>query len=276
MRKITWIFLLVLCVLMTACSDSTATKDTSDQAEKKAEQKQDQQKDVEKEKDDKKDKEVNKQMEVNDPDPEYKVSDIYSVVPIDDADEKVVLLTIDDAPDKYALEMAKTLKKLDVNAIFFVNGHFLETPEQKKRLKKIHDMGFMIGNHTYSHAYLPDLSKEEQKKEVVRVDDMVEDIIGEKPKFFRAPNGANTDYTEKLSKEEGMILMNWSYGYDWNEEYMSKDAITDIMLNTELLTSGATLLMHDREWTSKALKDIVTGLQDKGYEMVDPKLIKTR
>src|SRR5699024_10765840 len=141
--------------------------------------------------------------------------------------------------------MAKTLHELEAGAIFFVNGMFLETEEKKKILKDIHDMGFLIGNHTYSHAFLPDLSteekkeekkkslndihdmgflignhtyshaflpdlsKEEQKEEIVRVNDVVEEIIGERPAFFRAPNGANTDFTKQIADEEDMVLMNW-------------------------------------------------------------------
>ena len=54
----------------------------------------------------------------------------WSFKPIADAPSKVVLLTIDDAPDKRSLEMAKTLKALNAPAIFFVNGHFLDTDEE--------------------------------------------------------------------------------------------------------------------------------------------------
>ena len=200
----------------------------------------------------------------------------WYIDPIDDADEEVVLITIDDAPDKYALEMAQTLQDLDVNAIFFVNGHLLESDDKKEVLKEIYDMGFVIGNHTYSHSSLQDLSEEEQKEEIISVNDMVEEVIGERPLFFRAPFGENTDYSKQIADEEGMILMNWSYGYDWEPDYQTQEAITDIMVNTELLGNGANMLMHDREWTNAALHDIVKGLQDKGYEMLDPKLIKTK
>ncbi|MEN1967021.1 polysaccharide deacetylase family protein [Lentibacillus sp. N15] len=267
---------LMFVVTMTACSDPTAGEQPKNQETDSSKtvttnKKQD---DLDQHKEKKQNKEEEKDPSIE---AKYKVSDAWSIVPIaDDADEKVVLLTFDDAPDEYAMDIAKTLKKMNARAIFFVNGHFLDSPAKKKELKQIHDMGFMIGNHTDTHAYLPDLSKKEQKAEIVRVDKQVEDIIGEKPKFFRAPNGANTDYSKKVVKDEGMVLMNWSYGYDWNKEYMSKDAITDIMLHTELLTDGANLLMHDRKWTAAAIEDIVTGLRDKGYKMVDPKLIKTR
>ncbi|HLS61304.1 MAG TPA: polysaccharide deacetylase family protein [Virgibacillus sp.] len=207
---------------------------------------------------------------------EYEINEMFSIVPIDKANEKVALLTIDDAPDKHALEMAQQLKEMDANAIFFVNGHFLETKEEKEVLKEIYDLGFVIGNHTYSHPSLPSLSESEQKEEIVQVNDMVEEITGERPLFFRAPFGENTDYSKELAAEEGMELMNWTYGYDWEEQYMSKEALTDIMLNAKELDDGANLLMHDREWTAAALADIVTGLREQGYEIVDPADIKTK
>lgn len=208
--------------------------------------------------------------------PLYKINEAnWSVQPIEDANEKVALLTIDDAPDKHALEMAETLKRLDAPAIFFVNGHFLDTDEEKEILKKIHEMGFPIGNHTSTHASLPDLTEEEQRAEIVELNELITSVIGEKPKFFRAPFGQNTEYSKSLAKSEGMTLMNWTYGYDWEAQYQNKEGIADIMVNTELLSSGANLLMHDRTWTNEAMADIVKGLRDKGYEILDPELIQT-
>ncbi|TMU87937.1 polysaccharide deacetylase family protein [Bacillus sp. BHET2] len=207
---------------------------------------------------------------------DYKINENnWSINPIKDANTKVVLLTIDDAPDQHALQMAKDLKELNAPAIFFVNGHFLDTPEEKETLKQIHDMGFLIGNHTYSHSSLRDLSPEEQKEEILSLNDLVESVIGERPKFFRAPFGQNTDYSQQLAAEEKMSLMNWTYGYDWEKQYQDKEAITDIMVNSPFLSDGANLLMHDRTWTSEALIDIVKGLREKGYETLDPDRIKT-
>lgn len=126
-----------------------------------------------------KETEIENEEAVEDPEPAYEVSDTWSIVPINDGNEEVVLLTIDDAPDEYGVEMAETLKELAAPAIFFVNGHFLDTPEEEKALKKIHDMGFAIGNHTYTHATLPEISEEEQREEIVRLNERIEEIIGE-------------------------------------------------------------------------------------------------
>ena len=145
--------------------------------------------DVQKEKSTSDEKEAKEQKETNEvqEEPLYTINKaIWSLEPLkEETNSKVALLTIDDAPDKYALEMAETLEKLNVNAIFFVNGHFLETEEEKKILKDIYDKGFMIGNHTYSHRDLQTLSEKEQKEEILSVNEQVEEITGEKPVFFR-------------------------------------------------------------------------------------------
>lgn len=198
----------------------------------------------------------------------------WTLQPIGDANPKAVLITIDDAPDKYAVEMAKTLKELNALAIFFVNGHFIESEEGKAKLKEISDLGFLIGNHTQTHANLKNSSEEQQKEEILKVNETVESVIGEKPKFFRAPFGVNTDFSKALVQSEGMLLMNWTYGYDWEKEYMDVAKLTDIMLNTQYLTNGANLLMHDRKWTAEALKDIVEGFRAKGYDLIDPHTIQ--
>ncbi len=276
MRKTLYFSLILLFVLsiITACGSNEEDAENhkeSDEVENEVEN--EESAEDENEEDDEEKDEVVDEEEVAEP--LYTINDIWQIVPIDDANAEVALITIDDAPDKHALEMAHTLKDLDAPAIFFVNGHFLETEEEKETLKEIHDLGFMIGNHTYSHADLQSISEDEQYEEIVQVNDMVEEVIGERPTFFRAPFGQNTDYSKSLAQEEGMVLMNWTYGYDWNAEYQTQESITDIMLNAPELNDGANLLMHDREWTNAALEDIVTGLRDQGYELVDPKTIET-
>lgn len=207
--------------------------------------------------------------------PTYRLNSVnWSVEPIGDAPAQAVLMTIDDAPDKRSVEMAETLKELNVPAIFFVNGHFLDSEVEKANLKKIHDMGFIIGNHTYSHTSLKTLSEEQQREEILSLNEIIEEVIGEKPKFFRAPFGENTDFSKALVKEEGMLLMNWTYGYDWEKAYTEAAPLADIMVNTPYLRGGANLLMHDREWTAEALPGIVKGLESKGYGFIDPTAIE--
>lgn len=280
MKKNLMYIMMILVFLLTACTgkeipgDADGEKATDKQSEEAVDTP-----NVEGEEDEEDEEDVSETGEFGETieeaaSPMYEMDADWGFSPIGDADPKVVLLTIDDAPDKHALDMAKTLHELDAPAIFYVNGHFIETEEQKEVLKEIHDMGFPIGNHTKTHANLQEISEEEQREEIVSVSDAIEEAIGERPKFFRAPFGVNSDYSRALVDEEGMLLMNWSYGYDWEKQYMEPTALADIMVNTEFLKDGANLLMHDREWTAAALPDIVEGLRDKGYDFIDPLTIK--
>jgi len=277
MEKYLVYILAALILLLSACSNDGTKEELKDEATKDVETSESADEVIE--------EEIEKEIETEEViaevvevdellEPQYELNASWALQPITDANPKVVLLTIDDAPDKYALEMAKTLKELDAPAIFFVNGHFIDTDEEKAILKEIHELGFAIGNHTKTHANLKQSSEEQQKEEILFVSDAVEEVIGERPKFFRAPFGVNTDYSRALVSEEKMLLMNWSYGYDWEKQYTEETALADIMVNSEYLRDGANLLMHDRKWTAEALTKIVEGLRAKGYDFVNPNTIK--
>nr|WP_188206492.1 polysaccharide deacetylase family protein [Alkalibacillus aidingensis] len=281
-----FVLLLAMMLVLAACSNDEPDTDEESQTGEEVEQSEDQETDEEQDESEETNEEDSQDSEEeqnedeqttdkqNEPqESQYELTEHWSLTPIDDAESDVVLLTIDDAPDGNALEMAENLNELDASAIFFVNGIFMEDEESQDIVKQIHDMGFPIGNHTYGHKSLKDLSEEEQYEEIISLNELIEEVTGEKPEYFRAPHGLNTDYARDLIADEGMLLMNWSYGYDFMEGYMEKEELTDIMVNTDLLSSGANLLMHDREWTNEALEDIVEGLRDKGYEMLDPELI---
>ncbi|MCC5895869.1 MAG: polysaccharide deacetylase family protein [Alkalibacterium sp.] len=197
------------------------------------------------------------------------------VIEGEEANAQVALLTYDDAPDKYAVDIAEVLLEHDAHAIFFVNGMYIENEEGQDMLRDIHEMGFAIGNHTHTHPSLPSLTEEQQTEEIMKTSDLIEEIIGERPRFFRAPFGQNTDHVRELVKEDGMVLMNWTYGYDWESGYMEAGPLADIMVNSELLRPGANLLMHDRSWTLEATPAIIEGLREKEYEIVDPDLIRS-
>lgn len=287
MKKI--IYLLVFCCffILIGCQDQTKeTEPTSDEITESLDSDDNMDNDTQIEDNQQEEKETNVT-----PAPEQEIQLLYrlnednwSLEPIEDGiDENVVLLTIDDIPDKHSLEMAKILKKLDAPAIFFANGHFLHNEENKEMLRQIHELGFPIGNHTMTHPNLAEISEADQRAEILELNTLIEEIIGEKPKFFRAPHGVNTDFVRELVKQENMLLMNWTYGYDYFEPYKDAEKLTEAMItgkgpevdvNYSLLKPGANLLMHDREWTLAALEDIVEGLREQGYSFVDPATIE--
>lgn len=202
--------------------------------------------------------------------------ELFSVQPIEGADtndEELVLLTFDDAPYGYSLEIADALEAQGVSAIFFINGMYMEDDEGFEVVRELHERGFEIGNHSHTHLNLSEHDADVQKEEIVKTNQIIEEATGESPRFFRAPFGVMTDYSKELLEELGMSWMNWSFGYDWEPEYQNTAALTEITLNTPYLSDGANILMHDREWTAAATSDIVKGLDELGYTIVNPKLI---
>lgn len=198
---------------------------------------------------------------------------VEHINPEEAGDEKLVLLTYDDAPYGNTMEIAEALDERGVSAIFFVNTMYMDDTEGYETIQEVHEMGFEIANHTHTHAKLDDYTQEDQYEEIMTTNDIIEEAIGVRPRFFRAPHGVMTDYAEQVVWDDGMTWMNWSFGYDWNLEYQDAAALTDITLNTELLGNGANILMHDRTWTAAAAPAIVDGLLEQGFTIVDPKYI---
>ncbi len=192
LRKSSVIFMLIVVIgVLSACSSGDDNEDST------GEQAEDQTEDTEAE-ENTDENDASAQSEGTDEDkeqdeaaeekePEYYISEeTSSIEPIDDAEEKVVLLTIDDAPDENALEMAETLKEKDAKVYSLLMVILLMTKKEQRSSKKIYEMGFPIGNHTNTHVVLPDVSEEEQTEEIIAVNDRVEEIIGERPAFFQS------------------------------------------------------------------------------------------
>ncbi|WP_245893874.1 polysaccharide deacetylase family protein [Salsuginibacillus halophilus] len=265
--------------IMTACSesDSSVEEETNDEVaddiETESNEEQSDEEEIDEENEEA-EEEVENDQELEDEtsiEPKYVLNENnWSVQPKEDAPENVVLMTIDDAPDEHGHKMAEVLHEHDVPAIFFVNGHFLNDEEGIEQLEEIIDYGFEIGNHTMTHQNLQNITEEEQRQEIIGLSDKLEDLTGERPDFFRAPHGANTDISAQIMNEEQMLAMNWTYGYDWVAEFTEAAPLAAQMVETELLQDGANLLMHDREWSLEALPEIIEGLRDKGYKFVDP------
>ena len=69
--------------------------------------------------------------------------------------DKVAVLTFDDAVKSHRAFVAPLLKELGFGATFFVSHGFMNIVEHSltwQEIAEIHQMGFEIGNHTWTHA----------------------------------------------------------------------------------------------------------------------------
>ena len=175
---------------------------------------------------------------------------------------KKVALTFDDGPHyAYTKILLDGLKERDVVATFFVTGeHAALHPDLVKRM---HDEGHLVGNHTYSHMQLRHDNREEYKEELILTNEVLKEIIGEEIIFVRPPYGS---WDKKFEEELNMIPVLWTVDpLDWcsgNVQCIVQNTICDVEEND-------IILMHDYFETSvtAALK-IVDKLLKEGFAFV--------
>lgn len=199
----------------------------------------------------------------------YQINKNFDLVPNEkNGEKKVILITIDDGPSKNTKSMVETLKKHKAQAIFFINGiNHKKNPTEISFLAK---EGFFVGNHTWSHQNLKkEKNLKKVEKEIRDNSKLIEKETGSAPRFFRAPFGITTPYVKDLVKKDKMIYMNWSgAAKDWEKN--TKDKKVFLKNVTDDLHPGEILLIHEHDWTSKYLDELLTTLEQKGYVFVDP------
>jgi peptidoglycan/xylan/chitin deacetylase (PgdA/CDA1 family) len=206
----------------------------------------------------------------------YYVDSVYRIKPVDESgDKQIALLTFDDTPyGDTTYQILDILDEYDAKAIFFINGHL--AANRKDVLKDIVSRGHVLGNHTWWHKNLRKMTPEKVKEEIVSVSDLIEEITGQRPIYFRPPFGQNSDQSLSIVHEQGMQSMNWSVGSeDW--VYPNPDQAEKVIASVmKQMHPGANILFHDKVVTVKALEPILKTLSEKGYRFVVPTEVKIK
>ncbi len=191
---------------------------------------------------------------------------------------KQIALTFDDAPDpKYTPAILDILAEHDVCATFFVVGN--RAAKNPSIVKRIHNEGHIIGNHSYDHAELSTLTLTNYQKQIWKTDAIIKSMIGYSPHFIRPPYGELLPQQVKWSEQAGFTIVNWDVdSVDWKNNPSSETVLQNIK---KTLQSGSIVLQHagggigqDLSGTVNALPQLIQLLQSKGYELVTlPELI---
>lgn len=184
-----------------------------------------------------------------------------------DTKEKKVALSFDAAwGDEDTQEILDILAKHHVRVTFFMTGGWVSAyPDD---VKKIQAAGHDLGNHSEHHKNMSQLSKEECVSELMDVHKKVKELTGADMQLFRPPYGDYDNEVILTAQECGYYPIQWSVdSLDWKN--YGEQSILDTVLKHKNLDCGAIILMHNgAEYTAQALEELITGLQDMGYEIV--------
>jgi peptidoglycan-N-acetylglucosamine deacetylase len=129
------------------------------------------------------------------------------------ADE--IALTYDDGPNPAVTpRLLEALSRAEVRATFFLIGGFVrQCPEL---VREIRAAGHLVGNHTMTHPWLAWQTERTIREELSGTTAAIEDVLGERVTYFRAPHGARRPAVLRVVREMGMVPVQWNaMGYDW-------------------------------------------------------------
>lgn len=173
-----------------------------------------------------------------------------------------VALTFDDGPHAFYTEMLLDgLKERGICVTFFLIGKNIEGNEEI--VQRMQKEGHLIGNHTYHHVNLKELSQKEAEQEIQKAGDKIYESTGICTAFVRPPFG---EWKKNLDLDMAMIPVSWNIdSLDWtteNTEKIIKRVVKDV-------GEDDIILMHDVYKTSvEAALQIVDILKERGYEFV--------
>lgn len=118
---------------------------------------------------------------------------------------KSVAITFDDGCETDLIAAAPILKAARFNATFYVTTGFLNRKGYMSdaQLQQLASMGFEIGCHSMTHAYLNDLTPKELDHEIVEARAKLQEISGTEVEHFSCPGGRFDDRTLALAKQSG-------------------------------------------------------------------------
>jgi peptidoglycan/xylan/chitin deacetylase (PgdA/CDA1 family) len=186
-------------------------------------------------------------------------------------DDKVIALTFDDGPSPpFTGRILDVLASYGVPATFFCVGLLASTHTEE--MARMAEAGHQLGNHTWSHAFLPDLSLPELDIQIQRTDEAIAKAANvTKTRLFRPPYGVfKPEFLPWLASGENMpLVVLWDVeAGDWAKP--GRQAIERAVL--EQAQPGSIVLLHDgggdRSQTVEALPPIIDGLLAQGYRCV--------
>jgi peptidoglycan/xylan/chitin deacetylase (PgdA/CDA1 family) len=184
-----------------------------------------------------------------------------------------IALTFDDGPGPYTPGILRVLVHTHTPATFFEVGE--ELRYFSGSTAEIVRLGDPIGDHTWSHPDMAQLSRRRQQRQLLREAAVIGNEGARFPEMYRPPFGRWDETTLQLLRQDNMLMVLWSVDTDDWEKPGTKRIVHNALSGAR---PGAIILLHDgggdRSETVAALPMIIRDLRRRGYRLVTvPRLL---
>jgi peptidoglycan/xylan/chitin deacetylase (PgdA/CDA1 family) len=158
-----------------------------------------------------------------------------------------VALTFDDGPDPASTpRFLDALAAANVRATFFLLGSMLARSPGLGR--ELGAAGHEVAVHGWDHRYLPLRGPAATYDDLARARDLVADVAGVPPVFFRPPYGVLSTPALRACRRLRMRPVLWTaWGKDWTSRATPASVLATVGAD---LAGGGTVLLHDSDCTS--------------------------
>lgn len=161
-------------------------------------------------------------------------------------------------------QLLSLLAQYKVTTTFFLAGNWLESyPDQ---VRKIAAAGHEIGNHSYAHAHMNNLTPQQIHADISKNHALIKVISGQEARVFRPPFGEYSNKVIEVIQELDYYPIQWSIdSLDW------KDVSAEFMVERILSQAGPgdIILFHNAgKHTPAAVAQIIPALIKKGFQIV--------
>ena len=127
----------------------------------------------------------------------------------DAPEQNCVAITFDDGCETDLIVAAPVLKEAGFKATFYVTVGFLGQPGRmdEKQLRELSALGFEIGCHSMTHAYLTDLDGAGMRREILDAKAHLEQILGKPVEHFSWPGGRYNARTRQVARNAGYLTV---------------------------------------------------------------------
>jgi len=188
-------------------------------------------------------------------------------------------LTFDDGPtNEYTAMVLDVLKKENVKATFFVNGKncmdVANDSEAQALIKREVDEGHIVASHTYTHPEdgITKLTDQQLTDEISILNELIYDITGLKPAFFRPPKGEYSEENKHVIESLGFtanILWNLDSN-DWRKGDNATANYFSYLDKADPSKDSFIALNHDiqKVTATSNLQIMIPIIRDLGYNFV--------